>query len=78
MPADEKTFIFEDWLADGIKGVRGSLKHKKERRPSAFRGHLRSAAKEVLLAWRSLLDGAIEALEAEPEPKKKAARIKVE
>jgi hypothetical protein len=78
MTAEERTFVFEDWLADGIKGVRQSLKRKKKRKPSAVRGHLRSAAKEVLLAWRSLLDGAIDALEAEPESKKKATKIKVE
>ena len=78
MTTEEKAFVFEDWLADGIKGVRTSLKRKKERKPSAFRGHLRSACKEVLLAARSVLDDAIEVLEAEPEAKKKATKIKVE
>ena len=78
MAAEEKAFVFEDWLSDGIKGVRRSLKRKKERKPSAFRRHLRSAAKEVLLAVRSVLDEAVEILEAEPEGKKKAAKIKVE
>jgi len=78
MAVEEKTFVFEDWLSDGIKGVRESLRQKKERQPSVFRGHLRAAAKEVLLAARSVLDEAIEKLEAEPAPKKKAAKIKVE
>lgn len=76
--AEEKTFVLEDWLSDGIKGARQSLKRKKHRGPSAARGHLRSAAKEMLLAVRSVLDEAIERLEVEPEPKKKAAKIKVE
>jgi hypothetical protein len=75
---EEKTFVLEDWLSDGVKGARASLKRRKEREPSAFRLHLRSAAKETLLAVRSVLDEAIETLEAEPEPKKKAAKIKVE
>ncbi len=78
MAVEEKAFVFEDWLSDGIKGVRENLRQKKERQPSAFRGHLRAAAKEVLLATRSVLDEAIEKLEAEPAPKKKATKIKVE
>ena len=78
MAAEEKAFALEDWLADGVKGVRESLKRKKRREPSAFRGHLRSAAKEMLLAVRSVLDEAIEYLEAEPQPKKKATKIKIE
>ena len=78
MAAEEKAFVLEDWLADGIKGVRESLKRKKRREPSAFRLHLRSAAKEALLAARSVFDEAIESLEAEPETQKKATKIKVE
>lgn len=78
MTAEEKTFVFEDWLTDGIKGVRQGLKREKKHKSSAVRGHLRSAAKEVLLAARSVLDDAIEALETEPEAKKKATKIKVE
>lgn len=77
MATEEKTFVFEDWLSDGVKGVRASLK-RKERQPSAFRQHLRTAAKETLLAVRSVLDDAIETLEAEPVLKKKATKIKVE
>jgi hypothetical protein len=76
--AEEKAFAFEDWLSDGIKGVRQGLKRKKRREPSAARRHLRSAAKEVILAARSVLDQAVEYLEAEPAPKKKATKIKIE
>jgi len=78
MAAEEKAFVFEDWLSEGIKGVRESVKRKRRREPSAFRGHLRAAVKEVLLAVRSGLDEAVEALEAEPASKKKATKIKVE
>ena len=77
MTAEEKAFVFEDWLSEGIKGMRESLKRRR-REPSAFRRHLRSACKEVLLAARSVLDEAIEVLETEPKPKKKATKIKVE
>lgn len=78
MAAEEKAFAFEDWLSDGIRGMREGLKRKKRREPSAFRTHLRSAVKEVLLAARSVLDEAVESLEAEPKPKKKATKIKIE
>jgi hypothetical protein len=77
MAAEEKVFVFEDWLSEGIKGARESLKRRR-REPSAFRGHLRAAAKEMLLAVRSVLDEAVDALEAEPARKKKATKIKVE
>lgn len=77
MTAEEQAFVFEDWLSDGIKGARGRLKRKRRER-SAFRGHMRSACKEVLLAARSVLDKTIECLETEPAPKKKATKIKVE
>ena len=78
MAAEEKAFVFEDWLSEGVKGVRDGLKRKRRREPSAVRGHLRAAVKEMLLAVRSALDEAVEALEAEPAPKKKATKIKVE
>lgn len=78
MAAEEKAFAFEDWLSDGITGVRKSVKRKKRRERSGFRRHLRSAVKEVLLAVRSVLDEAVEVLEAEPKLKKKATKIKIE
>ena len=78
MAVEEKAFAFEDWLSDGIKGMRKSVKRKRRREPSGFRRHLRSAVKEMLLAVRSVLDEAVEALEAEPKPKKKATKIKIE
>jgi len=76
--AEEKTFVFEDWLADGIKGMKENLRQKRHRESSTFRRHMRSAGKEMLLATRSLFDKAIEYLENEPEPKKKATKIKIQ
>ena len=78
MAVEEKTFVFEDWLSDGIKGMRENLKQKRHRDSSTFRGHMRSAGKEMLLATRSLFDKAIECLENEPQAKKKATKIKIE
>jgi hypothetical protein len=65
-PVEE--FDFEDWLRDGLKGVRSKFEHrmKGERMDfdtSEFRQHMRNAGKEQLLAVRSLLDNAIDWLD---------------
>ena len=67
--AEEKEFVFEEWLAQGIGGLVPCL-------PEQFRQHMRAARRERLLAVRSLLDAALE--RAEERPKKKTAKIKVE
>ena len=73
--ADEKEFVFEDWLAEGVKGMRSCLKGKRLL-PEESVAHMRVACKEMLLAIRSLLEVAIEC--AEEKPKQKATRIEVE
>ena len=61
-----REFDFEEWLNDGIKGLRGKVQSKTKRfDPSNFRAHMRNAQKEQLLALRSLLDSGIEFLEKE-------------
>ena len=70
--AQEKDFVFEDWVRDGIRGIRRS---RSVFFPEDFRKHMRTARKEVLLAYRSLLDTAIEKTEEAP---KKRTSIKVE
>ncbi len=73
----EKEFVFEDWLAEGIKGLRAKSRAKKHKLiPEEFCTHLRASRKEFLLALRSLVDEAVQ--RAEPEPPKKATKIKVE
>ena len=74
--AEEREFVFEDWLAEGIRGFRGCYKKLSSHLPEEFREHTRTARREMLLAMRSLLDTAIEC--AEEKPKKKATKIKVE
>ena len=75
--AEEKEFVFEDWLAEGIKGIGQSVRAGKPRFLSEeFCTHIGAARRECLLAMRSLLDAAIERLE-EP-PKQQATRIEVE
>ena len=82
----EKEFVFEDWLSEGIKGMRAQGREKRDEIvPEEFRTHIkesrkymRTARKEFLMALRSLVDAALKKLEAEPEPPKKATKIKVE
>jgi len=72
----EKEFVFEEWLAEGIRGVRRRCKELRPSLPEEFRQHTKAARREMLLAIRSLLDAAIEC--TEEKPKKKATKIKVE
>lgn len=53
------------------------LKHPRLWFLPEFQSHLRLAGKEVLLAFRSLLDEAISAVERKEKPKKRT-EIKVE
>lgn len=66
-----KEFVFEEWLRDGIEGVRSKMEEKKAHfDPSNFRKHLRNAQKEQLLAVRSLIDSAIDFLDKMEEKDK--------
>jgi len=77
--ANDKEFVFEDWLAEGIKGMRAKSRARRRKLiPEAFCSHMRTSRKELLLALRSLVDEAVERMEAKPEPPKKATKIKVE
>jgi hypothetical protein len=74
-----EAFVFEDWLRDGLKGIRESIqgctKGAGQRRfdTSEFRMHMRNARKEQLLAIRSLIDSAIDCLNKKEEPDKHEA-----
>ena len=71
-----KEFVFEDWLAEGVRGCRASYKKLSPHLTEEFHQHTKAARREMLLAMRSLLDAAIES--TEEKPKKKATKIKVE
>jgi hypothetical protein len=71
----EQEFRFREWLSSGAKGM-CSWVTKRTLLPEAFWEHSRAAGREALLAARSLLDAAIEKLEAKPE--KRVTKIKVE
>jgi hypothetical protein len=72
---EQEQFRFEQWLADGAKGIRSQLM-KTRFLPEAFWEHSWAAGRESLLAVRSLLDAAIE--KTEKKPAKRVTKIKVE
>ena len=71
----------EDWddhMAAALKALRHDLKAAKKDFPTKeFRMHTRAARREMLLAFRSLIDKAIEKTEEKPE-EPKASRIVIE
>ena len=78
---EEKELSWEDHLAETIKAFRKEMKTwHGDKLPLEFHTHRRNAQKEMLLAWRSLIDSRIEQLDkAEKEkPAPKATKIKVE
>lgn len=78
---EEQVLSWEDHLAAAIKGFRQELKeHRVGLFPEEFYSHRRSAQREMLLAWRSVLDSRIEKMDAKDKEKAspKATRIKVE
>jgi hypothetical protein len=69
---------WEDHMAAGLKGVRAEAKDRMKDFPTKeFRTHMRAARREMLMAFRSLLDKAIEKTEEPPE-EPKASRIVIE
>ncbi len=66
-------FVLEDWVREGLRGFEQCTKTLFS---DEFRKHMRAASKETLLAYRSLIDAALERIEE--KPKKKRTKIKVE
>lgn len=79
--AKAKEMTWEDHLAAAIKAFRQEAREwHSELFPEEFHTHRRAAQREMLLAWRSLIDAKIEKLEVAEKEKTapKATRIKVE
>ncbi len=77
----EKEPSWEDHLAAAIKSFRKEIEEwHGDLLPDEFHAHRRAAKREMLLAWRSLLDARIEKLENEGKEQAtpQATRIKVE
>jgi hypothetical protein len=71
-----EAFVFEDWLRDGLKGIRETIEERAKggsRRKfdtTEFQSHMRNARKEQLLAVRSLIDSAIDWLDKKEDQAK--------
>jgi hypothetical protein len=75
----EKEWHFADWMSEGVEGLKSRRRRIfKHFMPKEFRAHMKAARKEMLLAFRSLLDEAIERTETETQNPPKATKIKVE
>lgn len=72
-------FHVKDWLAEGLEGMKSKVQIPRYRLlPEEFSEHLRASGKEVLLAFRSLFDAAIEKVDPDKSTTRKATKIKVE
>jgi hypothetical protein len=70
---------WEDHFAAMVKSLRRDFKDKEmEWSGKEFVRHARAARREMLLAFRSLLDDAIERIEKQNATEPKASRIVVE
>jgi hypothetical protein len=75
----EEFHLFE-WLSEGAKGIGGTVRGSRPTLlPESFRQHMRASRKEFLMAFRSLFDSAIEAVDKpRSSARHKATKIKVE
>ncbi len=77
----ERELSWEDHLAETIKAFRKEMTEQRgDLFPDEFHAHRRAAYREMLLAWRSLIDARIEKLDKQAQEKTppKAGRIPVE
>lgn len=73
---EKKDFDFGEWLAEGLDGMVGSRPRIQSPLPQEFREHTRTAFREMLLAYRSLVDAAIAKTEKGSEPE--VTKIKID
>ena len=66
-------FSLNSWLADGLFGLRGALRGLGVN--DEFRGHLRAAERELLLACRVLIDTRLERLDPEADGAETSSRL---
>ena len=72
---------WDEHLRMGMRGLREEVRESFQSRETInnARKHGRNAMKEMLLAWRTLLDGAIERIdEADKNGPKRVTKIKIE
>ena len=72
-------FSFRGWLSEGAKGTREAFRIPRGKLlPAEFHEHMKSSRKELLLAFRSLFDIAIQKVDAKSAVHRKTTKIKVE
>lgn len=70
---------WEDHFADMIKSFRREMRERRvEINGSEFTKHTRAARREMLMAFRSLLDDAIAHMDKQDVAESKATRITIE
>jgi hypothetical protein len=73
---ERKDFDFSEWLAEGVDGMVGSMPKVTPTLPTEFKEHTKTAFREMLLAYRSLVDAVISKTERQPQDE--GVKIKVE
>jgi hypothetical protein len=71
-------FSVRDWLSSGAKGVREAVRSKRGGLlPTEFHEHMKASRKEFLMAFRSLVDVALDKLD-KPDKPTRTTKIKVD
>jgi len=72
-------FSLRNWVSEGAKGIKGMVHLPRGGLlPEEFHDHMKASRKELLLAFRSLFDAAIEGVDKKGTARRKATKIKVE
>jgi len=72
----KKDFDFGEWLGEGLEGMLGGRPRLIPSMPPEFGEHTKAAFREMLLAYRSLIDAI--ATKGDKEQDQPAVKIKVE
>ena len=75
------TMSWDEHLKAGVEGFKEEVRDKVNSRETLreVRQHSRAAMKEMLLAWRSVIDGAIRRIDEMDKPStKRVTKIKIE
>jgi len=78
-----ETMSWDEHLRAGVRGLKAEVRDEMNARRSEAlreaRRHGRNAMKEMLLAWRSVLDGAINRIDdVDDKSKQRVTKIKIE
>lgn len=76
MSETKRDFDFSEWISDGFEGILGSRPRVSNPMTEEFRDHTRTAFREMLLAYRSLVDAVIEKTEKPAD--EPTTRIKID